>query len=752
MANTIRIKRRGSGIAGAPASLASAELAFNEIDNTLYYGKGDSSGTATSIAAIGGDGAFVSLSGTQTISGNKTFSGTVSLGSSATATTPASNSNDTTLATTAFVTTKTTGFGSGSVTSVGLSLPAMFSVTGSPVTTSGTLTASLASQTANYVFIAPNGTAGAPTFRALVAADLPSLTGTYLGLSAGGTVSGNTTFSGTVALGASATATTPSTIDNSTKVATTAYVQNQGFLTTAVSSVGLSLPNIFTVSGSPVTLSGTLTASLASQTTNTVFAAPNGSTGAPTFRSLAAADIPTLTAAKISDFDTQVRTSRLDQMAAPTASVAFNSQKITGLADPTNAQDAATKLYVDNSRLGIDFKDSVRVATTANITTIAGGAPSTVDGVSLVANDRILVKNQTTASQNGIYKVDTVGTGANGSWSRTTDADGSPAGELTSGAFVYVEEGTANAQDQYVITTTGTITVGTTGITWGLFSGAGKITAGAGLSKTKDTLALSLAGSSGLETTSGLALTNTGVSAGSYQSVTVDAKGRVTAGTNPTTLSGYNITDAQSSDPTLTALAGVTTAADQIIYATGSDTFTTTALTLTARSLLDDTSTSAMRTTLGVAIGTDVQAYDATLAALAGVTTAADKLIYASGVDTFLTTDFTSTARTLLDDTSTSAMRTTLGVAIGTDVQAYNAALASIAGLTTLADRMIYTTASNTYAVTTLTSFGRSLVDDADASTARTTLGLGTMATQSASSVSITGGSIDGITIDGGTF
>ena len=752
MANTIRIKRRGSGIAGAPASLASAELAFNEIDNTLYYGKGDSSGTATSIAAIGGDGAFVSLSGTQTISGNKTFSGTVSLGSSATATTPASNSNDTTLATTAFVTTKTTGFGSGSVTSVGLSLPAMFSVTGSPVTTSGTLTASLASQTANYVFIAPNGTAGAPTFRALVAADLPSLTGTYLGLSAGGTVSGNTTFSGTVALGASATATTPSTIDNSTKVATTAYVQNQGFLTTAVSSVGLSLPNIFTVSGSPVTLSGTLTASLASQTTNTVFAAPNGSTGAPTFRSLAAADIPTLTAAKISDFDTQVRTSRLDQMAAPTASVAFNSQKITGLADPTNAQDAATKLYVDNSRLGIDFKDSVRVATTANITTIAGGAPSTVDGVSLVANDRILVKNQTTASQNGIYKVDTVGTGANGSWSRTTDADGSPAGELTSGAFVYVEEGTANAQDQYVITTTGTITVGTTGITWGLFSGAGKITAGAGLSKTKDTLALSLAGSSGLETTSGLALTNTGVSAGSYQSVTVDAKGRVTAGTNPTTLSGYGITDAQSPDPTLTALAGVTTAADQIIYATGSDTFTTTALTLTARSLLDDTSTSAMRTTLGVAIGTDVQAYDATLAALAGVTTAADKLIYASGVDTFLTTDFTSTARTLLDDTSTSAMRTTLGVAIGTDVQAYNAALASIAGLTTLADRMIYTTASNTYAVTTLTSFGRSLVDDADASTARTTLGLGTMATQSASSVSITGGSIDGITIDGGTF
>jgi hypothetical protein len=640
MANTIRIKRRSSGATGAPSSLASSELAFNEMDNTLYYGKGDSSGTATSIAAIGGDGAFVSLSGTQTITGAKTLSGavtfssTVALGSTATATTAAGTSNDTTVATTAFVTSKTSSFGSGSVTSVALSLPNIFSVTGSPVTTTGTLSASLASQTANFVFIAPNGSAGAPTFRALAAADLPAIT-----------------------------------------------------------------------------------------------------------------------AGKISDFDTTVRTSRLDQMAAPTASVAFNSQKITGLLDPTNPQDAATKVYVDNSRLGLDFKDSVRAATTANIATIAGGAPSTLDGVSLVAGDRILVKNQTTTSANGIYTVTTLGTGSNGSWTRATDADGSPAGELSSGAFVYVEEGTANSQDQFVITTVGTITVGTTGITWGLFSGAGKVTVGAGLSKAKDAISIALdATAPGIQTTNGLALISTGVTAGTYRSVTVDVKGRVTAGTSPTTISGYGITDAQGLDATLTGLAGVSVGADQIIYATGTDAFAVTSLTSTARTVLDDTSTSAMRTTLGVAIGTDVQAYDATLAALAGVTTAADKLIYASGVDTFLTTDFTSTARTLLDDSSTSAMRTTLGVAIGTDVQAYNAALTSIAGLTTLADRMIYTTASNTYAVTTLTSFGRSLVDDVDAAAGRTTLGLGTMATQTASSVAITGGTIDGITFDGGTF
>ncbi len=176
MANTLRIKRRASGNVGAPSALENAELAFNEVDMTLYYGKGTggAGGTATTIEAIGGSGAFVGLAGTQTITGNKTFSGTVALGSSATATTPAGSSNDTTVATTAFV--KSLGLGSGSVTSVGLSLPAIFTVSNSPVTTSGTLTATLASQSANQVFVAPNGSSGAPTFRLLVAADIPTLT------------------------------------------------------------------------------------------------------------------------------------------------------------------------------------------------------------------------------------------------------------------------------------------------------------------------------------------------------------------------------------------------------------------------------------------------------------------------------------------------------------------------------------------------------------------------------------------------
>jgi hypothetical protein len=92
-----------------------------------------------------------------------------------------------------------------------------------------------------------------------------------------------------------------------------------------------------------------------------------------------------------------------------------------------------------------------------------------------------------------------------------------------------------------------------------------------------------------------------------------------------------------------------------------------------------------------------------------------------------------------------SAARTNLGVALGTNVQAYDAGLQSISGLTTTADQMIYTTSSDTYATASLTSAGRALLDDADASAQRTTLGLGTLATQNANSVAITGGTISGI-------
>ena len=276
------------------------------------------------------------------------------------------------------------------------------------------------------------------------------------------------------ALTGAPTAPTPAANDDSTKIATTAFVKDQGYLTAN---------DTITLSGD-VSGSGTsaITATLASVGTAGTYAkVTTDAKGRVTSGStLADSDIPSLTSAKISDFDTQVRTSRLDQMAAPTADVSLNGQKITGLADPTGAQDAATKAYVDATRQGLDVKDSVRVASTASLTLSAPGG--TIDGVTLSSGDRVLVKNQSTASQNGIY----VWNGASAPMTRAADAD--TAGEITGGTFVFVEEGTAHADSGWVVTTDGTITIGTTAISWAQFSGAGQIEAGDGLTKSGSAL------------------------------------------------------------------------------------------------------------------------------------------------------------------------------------------------------------------------------------------------------------------------
>ena len=291
--------------------------------------------------------------------------------------------------------------------------------------------------------------------------------------------------------------------------------------------------------------------------------------------------------------------------------------------------------------------------------------------------------------------------------------------------------------------------------------------------------------------------------------------------------------DFQPTDAGLTSISGLTTAANKMIYTTGSDTYAVTDLTSAGRALLDDADAAAQRTTLGLgtaatsdssdflastaavgdlsdvtitsvsngqvlsynstsgdwenttptsggatdldglsdvtitsATGGDLlqnngsgqfvnvakssidvgtfnddgtyQASDAGLTSIAGLTTAADKMIYTTGSDTYAVTDLTSAGRALLDDADATAQRTTLGLGTAAtsdsgDFQPIDAGLTSISGLTTAADKMIYTTASDTYAVTDLTSAGRALLDDADASAQRTTLGLGTAATSASS-------------------
>ena len=660
MANQIRIKRRAAtGSAGAPSSLKNAELAFNEADNVLYYGYGDDgNGNATSIIGIGGDGNVVSLSGTQTVTGNKTYSGTSDFTGplkidSVTVTATAAELNKLDGAT---ITTAELNYLSGvssniqsqiNSNSLGLGLAYdaigvnvgeddLGSFSGSTISDNGSVKAGM-QELETAVESNDSDIAELDANQS----DLIALSGVNenaqdLGDFDGVTISANRNIKQALqeletsveskGSGASLTALTTAvgdlntlsgvaqnetdlgefsgsiigddrTIKEALQDLETELEDGAGTLTadsgtadfangTVTVSGGVGLSTSATGETLTVNLDNTSVTSGSYGNTNKSLTVSFDAQGRATFATSQNIDI---VHTQVSDFDAGVRTNRLDQMTQPSASVGMNGQRLTGLADPVGDQDAATKAYVDATAVGLDVKASARVATVEDIT-LSG--VQTIDGVGVLAGDRVLVKNQSDATENGIYDVV-----SGGSWTRSEDA---VQDELTSGAFVFIEEGTVNANSGFVVSTANPITIGSDDIEFSQFSGAGQITAGAGMTKSGNTLDVNTASADRVVINANNIDLATHGTAGSYNGLTIDAYGRASSFTSPTTLAGYSITDAQPLSATLTAVAALSFNANEMVYSVSSTELGTTSLTSYARSLLDDSNATSARATLGL--------------------------------------------------------------------------------------------------------------------------------------------------------
>ena len=354
---------------------------------------------------------------------------------------------------------------------------------------------------------------------------------------------------------------------------------------------------------------------------------------------------------------------------------------------PSNANDAASKSYVDSTINGLDVKESVHLATTAAGTLASDFANGdTIDGVALATGDRILIKDQADASENGVYTVN-----ASGAPTRATDFDADS--EVTAGAFFFVEEGTVNGNNGFTLTTNDDITVGTTDLTFTQFSGSGQITAGTGMTKSGNTL--NVVGGDGIVANANdLAIdlaTNTALAFDSgkldvtidLSDTTNDVTGTLAVGSGGTGQTSLDDIVAGSNKVSITNGTGTVVGGDATIDITESNlnlgnmggtadlTSQVTGVLPIANGGTGGATAAAARTALGLAIGSDVQAFDAQLADVAGLTPTDSGVIVGNGSNFVVETGGT--------------LRTSLGLGTG-DTPTFNGAAMGSAAITGVAD------------------------------------------------------------------
>jgi hypothetical protein len=691
MANTIRIKRRASGAAGAPTGLANAELAYNEVDDTLYYGKGTggAGGLATTAEAIAGSGAYVGLSGTQTITGNKTFSGTVSLGASATATTKSANNNSTSVATTAYVDSAVSA--SGSFT--GLSFAGDTGTTetianGNTLTVSGgTGLSSVVSATDTVTVNLDNtavsagsyGSASAiPTFTVdaqgrLTAAGTASISTSFTVDADDGdnlTISGGDTFvivggTGLTSV-ASATDTLTLNLDNTTVTAgsfgsatavSTFTVDAQGRLTaagTATIAIPASAVTDFNEAaqdavGNAVGTGLTYTDSTGaiSVTANTYDAYGSASTVAGNLTThTSATEAHGATGAVVGTTNVQTLTNKTlttPTINGPTITAVGQTPVIHGILLP------ATHNIIFEGTTDNDFETTLYVVDpTADRTVSLPDATGTV----ALTNNKLSDFAATSSSELAGIISDETGTGAL-VFANTPTLVTPNIGAATGTSLTLSGDLTVNG----TTTTINSTTVSVDDKNLELGSSASPTDAGA----------------------DGGGITLKGDTDKTFN--WIDATDAWTSSENMNLVTGKSLLIAGTSVLNATTLgSGVTASSLTSVGTIATGTWNGTAIAI-ANGGTGSTDAGAARTALGLAIGTNVQAYNSTLAAVAGGTYTGDDSITTLGTITAGTWTGTSIAIANGGTGSANAgdARTALGLAIGTNVQAYSSTLADVA-------------------------------------------------------------------------